>query len=71
LVSESALRSAVIFGRIDLGMPDWRSYAAGRPMSDQEIADVVAWLASKRPHFPGQPYREGRSASNLLGGPRS
>ncbi len=71
LVSDSGLRSAVIFGRIDLGMPDWRSYAAGRPMSDQDIADVVAWLVSKRPRFPGQPYGEDRSASNLLGRPRS
>lgn len=56
LVSEPALRSAVIFGRPDLGMPDWRSYAAGRAMADQEIADVVAWLVSQRPRFPGQPY---------------
>jgi hypothetical protein len=25
-------------------------------MSAQEISDVVAWLASQRPQFPGQPY---------------
>jgi hypothetical protein len=29
-------------------------------MSDQEITDVVAWLASRRVQSPGQPY----SASN-------
>jgi hypothetical protein len=25
-------------------------------MSDQEITDVVAWLASRRVQDPGQPY---------------
>ncbi len=48
LVSDQGLRTAVIAGRVDLGMPDWRGHQAGKPMSDQEIADVVAWLASHR-----------------------
>ena len=48
LVSDQALRTAVIVGRSDLGMPDWRAYTPGRPMSSQEISDVVAWLASHR-----------------------
>jgi cytochrome c oxidase cbb3-type subunit 3 len=48
LVSDQALRTAVIVGRSDLGMPDWRSNIPGRPMSSQEISDVVAWLASHR-----------------------
>lgn len=48
LVSDQGLRTTVIAGRVDLGMPDWRSYMSGRPMSDQEISDVVAWLASHR-----------------------
>jgi cytochrome c oxidase cbb3-type subunit 3 len=47
LVSDQALRSAVIAGRPDLGMPDFRKDAE-RPMSAQEIADVVAWLAAHR-----------------------
>jgi hypothetical protein len=29
-------------------MPDYRSIVPGRSMSPQEIADVVAWLASGR-----------------------
>lgn len=49
LVSDQALRVAVICGRIDLGMPDWRGGRDGARLSEQEIADVVAWLASKRP----------------------
>jgi mono/diheme cytochrome c family protein len=48
LVSDQALRTVVIVGRSDLGMPDWRAYIPGRPMSPQEISDVVAWLASHR-----------------------
>jgi mono/diheme cytochrome c family protein len=49
LVSDQALRTTVIVGRSDLGMPDWRANISGRPMSPQEISDVVAWLASHRP----------------------
>jgi cytochrome c oxidase cbb3-type subunit 3 len=48
LVSDQALRTTVIVGRLDLGMPDWRANISGRPMSPQEISDVVAWLASHR-----------------------
>jgi len=48
LVSDQALRTAVIAGRLDLGKPDWRANLPGRPMSSQDIADVVAWLVSHR-----------------------
>lgn len=48
LISDQALRTTVIVGRSDLGMPDWRAYIPGQPMSAQEISDVVAWLASHR-----------------------
>jgi cytochrome c oxidase cbb3-type subunit 3 len=59
LVSDQALRSAVICGRVDLGMPDWRGQPPGHPMSETDIGDVVAWLAARRPPFPGQPYPQG------------
>ena len=49
LVSDQALRTIVIAGRPDIGQPDWRSEAAGRAMTDQEVTDVVAWLSSQRP----------------------
>jgi cytochrome c oxidase cbb3-type subunit 3 len=58
LVSDQALRSTVIAGRSDLGMPTWREYVPGQPMSATEIRDVVAWLASHRVAFPGQPHAE-------------
>jgi cytochrome c oxidase cbb3-type subunit III len=60
LVSNQGLRTIVITGRPDLQAPDWRGNVPGQPMSDQEITDVVAWLASRRVQSPGQPY----SASN-------
>jgi mono/diheme cytochrome c family protein len=56
LVSDQGLRTTVIAGRPELGAPDWRGYSPGRPMSDQEVTDVVAWLASRRLEVPGQPY---------------
>jgi cytochrome c oxidase cbb3-type subunit 3 len=48
LVSDQSLRTAVIVGRSDVGKPDWRNNVPGRPMSPQEISDVVAWIASHR-----------------------
>jgi len=56
LVSNQGLRTIVITGRPELGAPDWRGNVPGRPMTDQEITDVVAWLASRRAQNPGQPY---------------
>jgi cytochrome c oxidase cbb3-type subunit III len=56
LVSDQGLRSIVITGRPELGAPDWRGNAPSKPMSDQEVTDVVAWLASRRVQNPGQPY---------------
>jgi len=56
LVNDQELRTIVITGRPELGAPDWRGNVPGRPMSDQEITDVVAWLASHRVQNPGQPY---------------
>ena len=60
LVSDQGLRTIVITGRPEFGAPDWRGNVPGKPMSDQEVTDVVAWLASRRVQNPGQPY----SASN-------
>jgi len=56
LTSDQSLRSTIIAGRTDLGMPDFRGGKGGTPMSATQIADVVAWLAAQRTKFPGQPY---------------
>jgi mono/diheme cytochrome c family protein len=48
LVSDQGLRTHLIIGRPELGAPDWRGDVSGRPMSSQDISDVVAWLAAQR-----------------------
>jgi mono/diheme cytochrome c family protein len=53
LISDQALRTIVITGRPDFGAPDWRNNLPNRPMSDEEISDVVAWLSSQRPFLGG------------------
>lgn len=60
LLSDQSLRSTIIAGVPEEQMPDWRSDASGpgsRAMTDQEITDTVAWLASHRIATPGQPYQ--------------
>ena len=64
LVSDQGLRTIVIVGRPELGAPDWRGNVPGKPMSDQEITDVVAWLASHRVQNPGQPYSVANSTQH-------
>ena len=56
LISDQGLRTIVITGRPELGAPDWRGNVPGKPMSEQDVTDVVAWLGSRRVQNPGQPY---------------
>jgi len=65
LVSDQGLRTIVITGRPDLRAPNWRGNVPGKPMSDQEITDVVAWLVSRRVQSPGQPYSASNYAQHL------
>lgn len=55
LFSDQYLRDVTIAGRPDQGMPDWRTDGP-QPMTDQQVTDIVAWMASKRVANPGQPY---------------
>ena len=64
LVSDQGLRTIAIAGRPELGAPDWRGNVPGKPMSDQEITDVVAWLVSHRVRSPGQPYSVANNAQH-------
>jgi cytochrome c oxidase cbb3-type subunit 3 len=48
LVSDQNLRTTVIVGRPEMGAPDWRGNVPGKPMSAQEVSDVVAWLVAQR-----------------------
>jgi len=61
VVNEQMIRTTVIAGRPDLGMPDWRGLVKTgenqkRALTDAEVADVTAWLMSQKPALPGQPY---------------
>jgi cytochrome c oxidase cbb3-type subunit 3 len=64
LVSDQGLRTIVITGRPELGAPDWRGNVPGKPMSEQEITDVVAWLVARRVQNPGQPYSVSNDAQH-------
>jgi mono/diheme cytochrome c family protein len=52
VVTDQHLRTVMIAGMPDLGMPDWRGH--NKPLSDDEITDVVAWLAAQREQFSTQ-----------------
>jgi mono/diheme cytochrome c family protein len=58
LVSDQHLRTTVLAGRADLGMPDWRGYLPGRALTPDEISDVVAWMVAQRRPVPGRPGGE-------------
>ena len=47
LISDQGLRTAILSGRPEEGMPDWRGIAP-KPLTDPEVTDIVAWLASLR-----------------------
>jgi cytochrome c oxidase cbb3-type subunit III len=49
LVSNQMLRTSIIVGRPDLGMPDYRTLKLGKPLTGDDVSDLVAFLVSKRP----------------------
>jgi cytochrome c oxidase cbb3-type subunit 3/ubiquinol-cytochrome c reductase cytochrome c subunit len=55
LISDQGLRSILVAGKPEQGMPDYRSHQ-GHTLTDQEITDIVAWLTSHRIATPGQVY---------------
>ena len=48
LMAPQTLRTTVIVGRPDLGMPDWRDQMDS-PLTAQQISDVVAFLVAQKP----------------------
>jgi cytochrome c oxidase cbb3-type subunit III len=56
LVNDQTLRTIIVAGRPDIGQPSWEGDIPGHPLTDQEVTDVVAWLAAQRTQTPGQPY---------------
>jgi cytochrome c oxidase cbb3-type subunit III len=52
LMTPQGLRTAVIVGRPDLGMPDWRDQMDD-PMTAQNVSDVVGFLVAQKPSTTG------------------
>ena len=46
LVSDQHLRTVIIVGMPNLGMPDWSSHP--KPLTDTDVSDLVAWLGAQR-----------------------
>ncbi len=67
LMPAQSLRTAVIVGRPDLGMPDWRGLNPGKPLTAADVRDVIALLESKRPPQPGQPYAQNGTPAGSAG----
>ncbi len=55
LSSDQYLRTLIITGRPELGIPTYQTALAGQPLSEQQISDLVAWLISQRKNEFGQP----------------
>jgi mono/diheme cytochrome c family protein len=56
LVSDQHLRTVTITGIPALGAPDWRGDLPGRPLSETDVTDVVAWLAAQRQALTAQAH---------------
>lgn len=56
LISDQGLRDLIVAGMPGEGMPDWRGDVQGKPLSDQDVTNIVAWLVSHRVEFPGQSF---------------
>jgi mono/diheme cytochrome c family protein len=52
LASDQYLRTSILFGRADFGMPNFRNLNLGRALSDQDVTDLVAYLSSLRSRQP-------------------
>ena len=61
LSSDRYLRTLIIAGRPELGIPDWRTVIPGRPLSDEDISNLVAWIISQRKNEFGQPLAPGQA----------
>jgi cytochrome c oxidase cbb3-type subunit 3 len=59
LVTDQHLRTVIIVGMPNLGMPDWRSHI--KPLSDTDVGDLVAWLAAQREPLSAQLNHRGGS----------
>ncbi len=64
LISDQGLRSLILAGMPDQGMPGWRGDTPGSAIPDAHVADIVAWLAQHRTAQLGQPYPQSSMEGN-------
>jgi len=64
LSSDQYLRTLIVAGRPELGIPDYQNAIAGQPLTDQQISDIVAWLISQRKNEFGHPLVPPPTATN-------
>jgi cytochrome c oxidase cbb3-type subunit III len=55
LSSDQHLRTLLTIGRPELGIPNYLEAIPDRPLGDQDLDDMVAWLISQRKNEFGQP----------------
>lgn len=55
MVSDQYLRTITVAGRPELGCPDFLTRTPGRVLTNQDVADITAWLASNRRNEFGKP----------------
>ena len=63
LVSNGGLRTLLVAGKPQQGMPDWRGYPGGA-LNDQQLADLVAFMVSHRTPAAGQPFPNAEGAAH-------
>jgi mono/diheme cytochrome c family protein len=49
LASNQNVRTSIVIGRSDLGMPNYTTLNLGHALSDQDVSDLVTYIASFRP----------------------
>ncbi|HLI76388.1 MAG TPA: c-type cytochrome [Acidobacteriaceae bacterium] len=67
LSSDQLLRTSIIVGRPDLGMPDYRFLNLGHALANQDIADLVAYMGSLRPTPPNEQQHVNENGSGESG----
>ncbi len=67
LVTPQTIRTTILAGRPDLGMPDYRTLDPSHALTDAEVTDVTAWLIAQRPPQAGQPYPNQQADSQTPG----
>ncbi len=79
LITTQTIRTTILAGRPDLGMPNYQKLNPDHPLTDAEVTDVTAWVMAQRPPQAGQPYPNqqpdsqapGESQPTNIQGPRT